>query len=175
MPDPVETLIVLVEAAVAIAGFSGVVIVFGRRATGEWSRIERARLLNLLLMSFSVLFLSLLTLVLLHAGTAPATTWRIGSGTWSVIAIQRIAVTIRNYARIPQEDPERPGIMVPTSLLGVSAIVVLLSLGNVIALKEFWPFLAALVWLFGLACYSFAQLLFSSVRGGVPGSRAPGR
>ncbi len=166
MPDPVETLIVLVEASVAIAGFSGVVIVFGRRATGEWSRIERARLRNLLWTSFMVLFLSLLTLVLLHAGTAPATTWRIGSGVWSIIAIQRIVVTIRAYVRIPREDPQSPGIMVATIILGGTVLVVLLSLGNVFALKEFWPFLAAQVWLFGMACYSFARLLFSPGRGG---------
>jgi len=166
MPDPVETLIVLVEAAVAIAGFSGVVIVFGRRATGEWSRIEHARIRNLLLAALSVLFLSLLTLVLLHAGTAPATTWRIGSGMWSLIAIQRLVVTIRNYARIPKEDPERPGIMVNTILFGVSAIIVSLNLGNVFALKEFSPFFAALVWFFAVTCYSFARLLFSQSRGG---------
>jgi hypothetical protein len=164
MPDPVETLTVLVEASVAIAGFSGVVIVFGHRATGEWSRIERGRFQNLLLTSFSVLFLSLLMLVLLHAGTAPGTSWRIGSGIWSIIAIQRIVVTIRDFGRIPREDPQRPGIMVPITMLGVSILVVLLSLGNVFALMEFWPFLAAQVWLFGMACYSFARLLFSPGR-----------
>ncbi len=37
VPDPNETLYLLVEAAVAIAGFSGVIVVFGRRSEGEWS------------------------------------------------------------------------------------------------------------------------------------------
>jgi len=166
MPDPVETLTLLVEAAVAIAGFSGVVIVFGRRATGEWTRVERARFKNLLITSFSVLFLSLLALVLLHAGASPATTWRIGSGIWSVIAIQQLVATIRNYIRIPREDPQRPGVMVPIIVLGLSVPVVFLSFGNVFALKEFWPFLTAQVWLFGVACYSFARLLFSWGHGG---------
>ena len=166
MPDPVETLNLLVEAAVAFAGFSGVVIVFGRRASGEWSLIERQRFLNLLLTSFMVLFLSLSALVLLHAGTAPATTWRIGSGLWSVIAIQRIAVTIRNYVRAPREDPERVGIVVVATILGGSGIVVLVSFANVFALKEFWPFLAAQVWLFAAACYFFTRLLLSQGRGG---------
>ena len=166
MPDPVETLNLLVEAAVAVAGFSGVVIVFGRRATGEWSPIERRRFLNLLLTSFTVLFLSLLALVLLHAGTSPATTWRIGSGLWSVIAIQRIVVTIRNYVRTPREDPQRESVMVVTIAQGVSVIVVLLNLGNVLALKEFWPFLTAQVWFFAAACYFFTRLLLSPGRGG---------
>jgi len=166
MPDPVETLNLLVEAAVAVAGFSGVVIVFGRRATGEWSRIEHDRFLNLLMTSFMVLFLSLLALILLHAGTAPATTWRIGSGIWSVIAIQRIVATIRKYVSIPREDPQRVGVLVVAMLLGSSGIVVLLSIGNVFALKEFWPFLAAQVWLFAAACYFFTRLLLSPGRGG---------
>jgi hypothetical protein len=159
--DPVETLMLLVEAAVAIAGFSGIVIVFGRRASGEWDRVERARFKNLLLTSFSVLFLSLLALVLLHGGASPATTWRIGSAIWSVIAIQQLVATIRNFIRIPREHPQRPSRMVPIVVIGLSIPIVLLSIGNAFALKEFWPFLAAQVWLFGLACYSFARLLFS--------------
>jgi hypothetical protein len=36
VPDPVETLRLLVEAAVAIAGFSGVVVVFGQRLAGDY-------------------------------------------------------------------------------------------------------------------------------------------
>jgi len=166
MPDPVETLNLLVEAAVAVAGFSGVVIILGRRAIGEWSQIERERFLNLLLTSFMVLFLSLLALVLLHAGTPAATTWRIGSGLWSIIVIPRITVTIRDYVRVPREDSERVSVAVVATILGISVIIVLLSFWNAFALKEFWPFLAAQVWLFAAACYLFARLLLSPDRGG---------
>ena len=86
MPDPVDTLILMVEAAVAIAGFTGVVVVFGRRSTGDWSKLELIRIRNLLGTSFSVLFLSLSTLLLLHTGIGPETTWRVGSALWSVSA-----------------------------------------------------------------------------------------
>ena len=167
MPEPVETLNLIVEAAVAIAGFSGVVIAFGRRAAGEWSLVERARFRNLLLTAFLVLFLSLLMLVLLHANTTPATTWRIGSGLWSIIAIERSVATIRAYVRIPQEDPQHPGVGAVAIILGVTLLIVLLSVGNVFVLKEFWPFLTAQVWLFAAACYFFTRLLFS------PGRRGP--
>ncbi len=108
MPDPVETLRILVEASVAMAGFSGVVVVFGRRAEREWSQIERARLANLLTTSFSVLFLSLTALVLLHAGTDPKITWRIGSATWSIIATYVVVLTARRAAQGPRDDPELP-------------------------------------------------------------------
>jgi len=67
--DPIETLMLLVEAALAMAGFSGVVIVFGRRSTGVWPRVERTRFKNLLITSFSVLFLS-------SFGARSASRWR---------------------------------------------------------------------------------------------------
>ncbi len=164
MPDPVETLRILVEASVAMAGFSGVVVVFGRRAEREWSQIERARLANLLTTSFSVLFLSLTALVLLHAGTDPKITWRIGSATWSIIATYVVVLTARRAAQGPRDDPERPNAAWIVLLLGLSGAFVLLSVANAVTMSEFWPFLAALVWLFALACYSFTRLLLVAGR-----------
>jgi hypothetical protein len=158
VPDPVDTLKVLVEASVAIAGFSGVVVVFGRRAAGEWSLLDRGRLVVLLGTSFAVLFLSLGTLVLLHAGADETTTWRIGSTLWSIVAIQQIVSGARRFARIPRDDSERPTVATPV-LLGVTGLLVALNLANVWTLGEFWPFLTSLVWLFGVACFSFARLL----------------
>ena len=159
MPDPVETLSILVEAAVAIAGFSGVVVAFGRRAEGDWSQVERARLVLLLSTSFTVLFLSLGALVLLHAGTVPATIWRIGSAIWSVIATYQVVTAARRAARVQRENSELPDVIWIVLLLGATGVFILLSVANVLTIGEFWPFLAALVWLFGLACYSFARLL----------------
>ena len=81
-----------------------------------------------------------------------------------MISIERIVVTLRNYFWVHREDPQQPGVGVVITILGGSAIVTLLSLGNVFAFKEFWPFLAAQVWLLGVACYAFAQLLLAPGR-----------
>ena len=164
MPDPVETLMILVEASVAMAGFSGVVVVFGRRAEREWSPIERHRLEYLLTASFTVLFLSLAALVLLHAGTDPQTTWRIGSATWSIIGTYVIVLITRRAARVSRDDPELPNAAWIVLLLGLTGAFVLLSLANALTMREFWPFLAALVWLFGLACYVFTRLILVATR-----------
>ena len=164
MPDPVQTLMILVEASVAMAGFSGVVVVFGRRTEREWSQIERARLTNLLTTSFAVLFLPLAALVLLHAGTDPATTWRIGSATWSIISTSQIVLTARRFAQVSRDDPELPNAAWIVIILSLTGAFVLLSVANVVTIREFWPFLAALVWLFGLACYSFTRLLLVAGR-----------
>ena len=164
MPDPVATLMILVEASVAMAGFSGVVVVFGRRTEREWSQVEHARLTLLLTTSFTVLFLSLTALVLLHAGTSPAATWRIGSAAWSIIGTYQVLVAGRRSAQASRGDPELPNAAWIVLLLGLSGAFVLLSVANALTMSEFWPFFAALVWLFGLACYSFTRLILVSDR-----------
>lgn len=165
MPDPVETLGLLVEAAVAIAGFSGVVVVFGRRATGEWSGLERLRIGNLVSASFSVLFLSLAILLLLHIGIAAATTWRAGSAIWTAVAVRQLILVSRIY-RTLQKDPQRPRVTMFSLQLSVASVVIALNVWNTLVLGRFWPFFAAQVFLFGVACYSFASLLLIQGRAG---------
>jgi hypothetical protein len=164
MPDPIGTLNILVEAAVAIAGFSGVVVVFGRRATGEWSPVERGRIRNLLVTSFTVLFLSLATLLLLHAGIASETTWRVGSAIWTVIAAHQVILVLRRYHTV-RDDPQRASTVAVVLMTGVTLIIITLNIGNALALSQFWPFLTAQVWLFAVACHSFALLLLFQGRG----------
>jgi hypothetical protein len=150
---------ILVEAAVAMAGFSGVVVVFGRRAERDWSQIERNRLAILLTSSFTVLFLSLAALVLLHADTNPTTTWRIGSAIWSIICIYQMVLGLRRRAQVSRDDPDIPNGAWLVLLFGLAGVFVLLNVANVLTIGAFWPFLAALVYLFGLACYTFTRLL----------------
>ena len=162
MPDPEATLGLLVEAAIAIAGFSGVVVVFGRRAAGQWSVVERTHILNLLANTSVVLFLSLVGLLLLHADIAAETTWRIGSALWSVIAGLGVIRGVRER-RAWRTDPLRASATANVALwVGVS-IVVVLSLVKALALGRFWPFLAAQMWCFVTAFYSFAVLIIPSI------------
>ncbi len=169
MPEPAETLMLLVEASVALAGFSGVVVVFGRRSAGEWSELERTRLINLLVSSFSVLFLSLAALLLLHAGVAPAITWRIGSGAFLLLIVHQSTQLVRRLRRISTDDPEVPGIRLRLFFAGGHVVMVLVSLGNLVVLGEFWPFLTTQVWSLGLGCSAFARLLLFIGRGGQVG------
>ena len=166
MPEPTDTLMILVEAAAAVAGFSGVVVVFGSRSAGAWSELERTRLFNLLFTSFSVLFFSLGALVLLHAELGHSTTWRIGSAGWSVLSTWQVVSVARAYSGLSRSDPDRPHVAIPVVLLGVTFGLVVLNLYNAfIGTPEFWRFLAALVWLLAVAWYSFAQLLLVASRG----------
>jgi hypothetical protein len=165
MPDPVETLRLLVEVGVAVAGFSGVVVVLGRGSERPWSPIERYRLENLLGTSLTVLFLSLVALILLHAGMDPATSWRIGSALWAIVTTFELGVAARRISWAQRDDPDFPHAAWIVAQLGVSGLVVFLSAANVLVIREFWPFLAALACLFALAGYSFVRLLFIVGRG----------
>jgi hypothetical protein len=49
--------------------------------------------------------------------------------------------------------------MVLVLIVGATLALVILNLANALALGEFWPFLAAQIWLFAIACLSFALLL----------------
>jgi hypothetical protein len=75
-----------------------------------------------------------------------------------------VVLTARRAAQGPRDDPELPNAAWIVLLLGLSGAFVLLSVANAVTMSEFWPFLAALVWLFGLACYSFTRLLLVAGR-----------
>ena len=55
-----DVFIALAEIGTAIAGFSGIVAVFGARSAGQWTPDERLRLAFLLVCSLTVVFFSLL-------------------------------------------------------------------------------------------------------------------
>jgi len=59
LPDP-DALRTFAELGIALAGFSGIVAVLGRRSQGEWTALERARLFALLSTSLGVTFFSVL-------------------------------------------------------------------------------------------------------------------
>ena len=73
--QPSDLLSLIVEVGVAIVGFSGIVLVLGRRSTGEWTPLDRARFQGLLNASFLPLAFSGLALVLLAAGLSEPDIW----------------------------------------------------------------------------------------------------
>ena len=88
MPDPHDTLIVFAEVSVALAGFSGIVIAFGRRSHGALTPLEKRRLSNMFTFSGLVLITFLLGVSLLHWERMDAETiWRGGSGLMFMIGV----------------------------------------------------------------------------------------
>ena len=85
MPEPAETLSLFAELSVALAGFSGIVIVLGRRQSGQLSRLELRRLANLFTSALLTLLTSLSALTLLHAGMPEVIVWRAVSAAWTFV------------------------------------------------------------------------------------------
>ena len=73
-------LVGLTEIAVALAGFTGVVVVFGSRSAGSWLPGDRLRLAFLLEASLTAGGFSLLALVLYTSMQSSGNAWAIVSG-----------------------------------------------------------------------------------------------
>jgi hypothetical protein len=71
--EPSDALVATIEASIALAGFSGIVVVLGSRSEGEWQSHEDLRLTNLLGASFQAFLVSLLGILLLSAQLPAAT------------------------------------------------------------------------------------------------------
>ena len=86
--EPGETLGIAAQVAVALAGFAGVVVVFGRVSAHEWSPIDKFRLRQLLASSVIPLALCMIGLLLLAIRPALWGVWRWCSGAAFVILLQ---------------------------------------------------------------------------------------
>ena len=143
--DPQDALTTVAEIAIAIAGFSGVAAVLGRRSQGEWTPLDVLRLRMLLRISFSIVIFCFLPIVLLSASIAADSTWALSSAAW----LAQFAVNAalfgregRRIAKLAGESIER-GRVVRLLLLGGGIAV--LHVLNIVAVREAWPYLAALV------------------------------
>jgi hypothetical protein len=75
MADPADMLGAAAQVAVTLAGFAGVVVMFGSGALHEWAPVDRFRLRLMLTAASISLAFCLAGLLLLAADLAPATVW----------------------------------------------------------------------------------------------------
>ena len=114
MADAADTLALFAEVAVAIAGFSGIVIAFGSRKIASLSALEMRRLSNLFVLSGMVLIVSLLLLATLHIDQlAPSVLYRTASGIlflvttpWLVMDLVRV-----RHLELAERADHQPGIV----------------------------------------------------------------
>src|SRR5512134_3116042 len=94
----------IAEVSIGVAGFTSVVAVLGRRATGEWSAIDRFRLSQMLATSLAALLLSLLPLVLAQLGFSERLSWGSASTILAGYTIFLAASSRRRIRQLPSED-----------------------------------------------------------------------
>jgi hypothetical protein len=151
-----DLLATLAELGVALAGFSGIVVVLGARETLEWSSRDRQLLSALLATSGGVILWSILPLLLLVAELPDRTVWLLSSGSWSIGQFVVLAIRARQFSREPETRIQERGFAMLAFSGGITALAVqLVNLWLGVA----WPHLAAVVWHLALSFLVFVRLL----------------
>jgi hypothetical protein len=158
---PADALGIAAQVAVALAGFTGIVVVFGSTTVHQWRPLDKLRLRLLLTMSTLPLGLSLLAILLLATGLADNTIWRVMSAlSAAVFAIAGFLVQ-REFRRLGTSEVKRlPSSRIVFYLTGLTgAAVVILMIYNCFTSGAFWPFFAGLICSMMAAVLQFVRLI----------------
>ena len=159
-----ELLIGIAEIAIAMAGFTGVVVAFGSRSQGTWHPGDRLRLAFLLEASRTAAGFALGALLLYTMLGDVSSTWRLSSAAWvlgTAISLWRSHRNIRINLDVHDDIDKVANLLTTTSfiLLGLLQVV------NVVHWHSFAPFLAAVLLNLAGAAMQFARLVRSAFRG----------
>jgi hypothetical protein len=157
-----DVLQTIAEVSIGFAGFTSVVAVLGRRATGEWTAIDRFRLSQMLATSLAALLLSLLPLVLAQLGFSERSSWGAASAILAAYTIHLATSSRRRIRQLPAEDQAQIVRPLLWSIQLVVAAVVGCLLVNAAGLffrQESGPYLVGLYLLLGLSAFQFTRLL----------------
>ena len=164
-PDYSETLVGIAEIAVALAGFTGVVVAFGSRNQGSWHPGDRLRLGFLLESSLTAGGFALLTLVLLQVFPQSIS---IPSATASALWALFMPWSLYSSHRRVQENRLRHGDIDRISnglVLAIFSLLILAQIANVILWQQFAAILAALCFNLAGSAMQFTRLIRSAFRG----------
>ena len=160
--DHEDILLTLAEVSVALAGFSGVVAVFGRRDPGTWSFADRFRFFALVHTSLSSLLLCILPFGLLAFNIPEEAVWSALSALFVVYnAVVGFFTSRRFLAASSSERAEFTSGVMPV-MFAILAPILVLSIFNVAVGGTFGPFLVALIYLLVLSSFLFARMLVSA-------------
>ena len=159
--QPGDALGVGAQVAVTLAGFTGIVVVFGRRALHEWSAGDRFRLGLLLTLSIVPLVMCLLGILLLSTGLPSTDAWRACSTIAAILVLGSNGLILRAFVRLDRGEFERVGGNRPLFFifLSVGMLLVALQIYNAVFLGEFWAFFAAVVTTMLICAWQFVRLV----------------
>jgi len=157
-----SALTVVAEVAIALAGFSSIVIAL-RGGIDAVTSFAYIRLWRLLETSLAAVLFALIPLALHYAGVPEPTLWRIASGGLCVYIFgAQVYMFIRWWAQ--WRSPAIPwGFNAPVLACQLGVVVLLGS--NTGPGGEFGPYLASLLWYLSLSAMYFARLLLRQRQG----------
>jgi hypothetical protein len=158
-----DVLLTIAQVAVAFAGFSSVVVVFGQRAVGRWSEEDLVRFAFLIASSLVVVFLAFLPIFLRLLHCSDAATWGISSTILGAAAVILTAVAWRRVLRVRSKQLGFIAATVVNSLLRGAAFI--LQILNLIGPfdHEAGPYVVGAGLLMLTAAAPFGALLYSGI------------
>ena len=163
--NPSDFLSTVAQVAVAIAGFSGIVVAVGQRTVRDLAPVDRVRLVGLVADTSLALMLSLMTMILLNTDIALSRVWLVCSAVEAIVIPVSYGIRFRYAFRTAAADVTRAHARATLAIfLPILIVVFLLQAYNVVLLREFWPFAVGLVFHVWASLAVFGGLLFM-VRG----------
>jgi hypothetical protein len=151
----------LAEVAIALTGFTGIVVALRGRAGESLSGFAFVRFRILLVASLAAVAFALLPFLLHHAGLPSNALWSTCSG---VVAVFMVPIAVHDIRANREYADVMPAIdrqIVP--LLGLlGSALALAQIANVFVLHAFAPYLAAPMWFVGFSAFQFCRLLLSA-------------
>lgn len=162
--DPFGALALCGEIAIAIIGFSGIVLVFGR-SRADWDDVDRVRFRMLFTATLLPIGIIAIAFILDAAAVDRVSIWRSCSAIHALMALLIAFANVRAASRIESGDNDlqlprfktiwRGGAITLSLVLVIVGIQAL----NAVSLHAFWPVLLAIWWGIALSLVSFVSLM----------------
>ena len=150
-----------IEVAIGIAGFSGIIAVFGERADRKWGVDDVLRLQMLLTASAVAGLFAFLPFILVSVPLDEMLVWKLGSG------LQILWYAIISVFRYRQAS--LAGASMAVGLTRVMAplfvVTVILQAANVVALASAWVYVTGVLFQLVVGFAAFVALILSKVTG----------
>lgn len=154
-----DTVVLIAELAVAIAGFSAVVVAVESRSVRNWSEIQRFNLRILLQVSALAIFFSIFPLIFERV-VAPPSSWRWALWLYGFVHLADVSSFL---FRSPRNAPVAVKIPMFTGFSMALASLAVAAFGSLLAAEV--VYLSMLVWHLAVAAFGFAMLVFSDHSG----------
>jgi hypothetical protein len=155
-------LLTIAEISIGFAGFAGIVALFGRRAAGEWSNVDRIRFNSLVSAALTSLFAALLPLAFYYVASDQLSPWRLSSALFGARLLLVCRVAIRaNLEAKASEDPEVNvlGGWILSGVPGLLSVPLFLNALGIVFQGNGAPYLFALFLTLSVAGLFFSRLL----------------
>ncbi len=161
-----QSLQIIAEIGIGLAGFSGLIVAF-RKDAGPLTNIQKYRLQVLLALAFGAMFLALLPELLHYMGVPPDRLWTLAALVLSCYSVVFVIWWITASHRLKASVPEIFNWFAFSRMAAGHIIVVLLQLAVIFSLLDDTSpgaYLAALIWYLLHAVQQFTRMLFVQPR-----------